>query len=210
MVLIDSPNNPTGALLRRSTVEKILKNFNGLFALDEAYFEFSQETALDLVQKYPNLVILRTLSKGFGLAGLRLGYLLGQPQVIAELRKAKLPFSVNRFSQVAAAVLFRHKDVIEKNVALIRSERERVFGEMSRLNGIRVFPSRANFILFQSESLPIQTIFEGLKKRGILIRDVSHYPKLEKALRVTIGKPADNNLFVEALTDILEKAGLAA
>jgi histidinol-phosphate aminotransferase len=205
MVLIDSPNNPTGALLSRSTVRKILDKFHGLFVLDEAYFEFSEETARDLIQDYPKLLILRTLSKGFGLAGLRLGYMLGQPEVVAELRKAKLPFSVNRFSQVAAAVLFRHADVIEKNVRLIRAERERVFGKMAQLDAIRVFPSRANFILFESRELPIQTIFEGLKQRGILIRDVSHYPKLENALRVTIGKPEENDQFLTALKEIVEK-----
>ncbi|NOY78845.1 MAG: histidinol-phosphate transaminase [Calditrichaeota bacterium] len=205
MLLIDSPNNPTGAFLNTRVVEKILQHFDGLFVLDEAYFEFSQETARDLIAVYPNLLILRTLSKGFGLAGLRLGYMLGQPEVVAELKKAKLPFSVNRFSQVAAAVLFRHADAIKKNVALIRSERERLFLEMTRLNKIRVFPSRANFILFESRELPIQTIFEGLKQRGILIRDVSHYPKLEKALRVTIGKPEENDQFLTALKEIVER-----
>ena len=203
MVLIDSPNNPTGAFLPRSSVENILKEFDGLFVLDEAYFEFSQETALDLISEHPNLVILRTLSKGFGLAGLRLGYMLGQPEVIAELRKAKLPFSVNRFSQVAASVLFRHADVIEKNVTLIRSERSRVFREMTGFDEIRPYPSRANFILFESKQKPIHEIFEGLKAQGILVRDVTHYPKLENALRVTIGKPEENNRFLEALAKIL-------
>ena len=203
MLLIDSPNNPTGAFLDRGVVEKILQQFEGLFVLDEAYFEFSQETARDLIATYPNLVILRTLSKGFGLAGLRLGYMLGQPQVIAELKKAKLPFSVNRFSQVAATVLFKHADVIQANTETIRRERARLLEEMSQLSGIRVYPSRANFILFETTDLPIASIFEGLKNRGILIRDVTHYPKLEKALRVTVGKPDENNQFVEALKSIL-------
>ncbi len=204
MLLIDSPNNPTGAFLDTRVVEKILKNFDGLFVLDEAYFEFSQETARDLIAAYPNLVILRTLSKGFGLAGLRLGYMLGQPKVIAELKKAKLPFSVNRFSQVAAAVLFNHSEIIRENTQLIRRQQKRLFEEMTHLQGIKVYPSRANFILFETMEKPIQDIFEGLKKQGILIRDVSHYQKLEKALRVTVGKPEENDQFLEALRKILK------
>lgn len=205
MLLIDSPNNPTGSLLERKTIEKILDQFDGLFVLDEAYFEFSQTTVRDLIENHPNLVILRTLSKGFGLAGLRLGYMLGQPQVVAELKKAKLPFSVNRFSQVAASVLFSHTEIIEKNIALILSERDRMFKQMSQLSGIKAYPSRANFILFETMNKPIKSIFEGLKKHGILIRDVSHYPMLENALRVTVGKQEENNQFLEALEKVLEQ-----
>jgi len=201
MLLIDSPNNPTGAFLDRRVVEKILQNFEGLFVLDEAYFEFSQQTARDLIATYPNLIILRTLSKGFGLAGLRLGYMLGQPDVITELKKAKLPFSVNRFSQVAAAVLFKHSEIIQANTKTIRRERTRLFEAMASLPGIKVYPSRANFILLETTNKPIASIFEGLKKQGILIRDVSHYPKLEKALRVTVGKPEENDQFLEALKE---------
>jgi len=203
MLLIDSPNNPTGAFLDIRVVKNILENFEGLFVLDEAYFEFSCETARDLIAAYPNLVILRTLSKGFGLAGLRLGYMLGQPDVIAELKKAKLPFSVNRFSQVAAAILFKHSEIIQENTELIRRERKRLFEEMTNLQGIHVYPSRANFILFETIEKPVQDIFNGLKEQGILIRDVSHYQKLEKALRVTIGKPEENDQFLEALVKTL-------
>jgi len=203
MLLIDSPNNPTGAFLDIRAVKNILENFEGLFVLDEAYFEFSCETARDLITAHPNLVILRTLSKGFGLAGLRLGYMLGQPDVIAELKKAKLPFSVNRFSQVAAAILFKHSEIIQENTELIRRERKRLFEEMTNLQGIHVYPSRANFILFETIEKPVQDIFNGLKEQGILIRDVSHYQKLEKALRVTIGKPEENDQFLEALAKTL-------
>ncbi|GBD93362.1 histidinol-phosphate aminotransferase 2 [bacterium BMS3Abin05] len=204
MILIDSPNNPTGALLKLSTIEKILTVFNGLFVLDEAYFEFSQTTAKKLIDTHQNLVILRTLSKGFSLAGLRLGYLLGRPKVVSELKKAKLPFSVNRFSQVAATVLFAHSKIILNNVAFIKKERERLFAEMAKISGIKPYPSEANFILFETTEKPVQHIFEQLKSQGILIRDVSYYPKLEKALRVTIGKPEENDRFLDALRKILQ------
>ncbi|MEW6574623.1 MAG: histidinol-phosphate transaminase [Bacillota bacterium] len=201
LVILCSPNNPTGNVVSRDEVETLLKETAGLVVLDEAYTEFAGDTCTDLVQRYPRLVVLRTFSKAFGLAGLRVGYLLADEAVISELLKVKQPFNLNAFSQLAALTVLEHLPVFEQRIRAIIADREELFRRLKEVPGVAVFPSRANFLLFRTP-LPAATVYEGLLKHRVLIRNVEG-PGLEGCLRVNVGTPEENETFVKALVDVL-------
>jgi histidinol-phosphate aminotransferase len=170
--------------------------------VDEAYHEFSGQTLFPLLDRYENLVLLRTFSKARAMAGLRFGYLLARPPVASELRKAKLPYSVNIFTLAAAELVMEEAPALGSSVPLLVSERRRLEGELGRRAGVEVFPSQANFLLIRT-GYPSRRVFEALYSRGVLVRDVSGYPMLERALRVSVGTPAENDRFLEALDRVL-------
>jgi histidinol-phosphate aminotransferase len=201
LILIASPNSPTGAILALRDVENLCRATRGLVLLDEAYFQFAKENALSLLTKHPNLILLRTFSKAFHLAGMRVGYLLAQPEISEAVSKCKLPFSVDALAQMAAMAMLARQDWVNEKVGYIVRERERLFLELGTLQGVRPYPSQANFILFRVPDA--RKVFEGLLEQGILIRDVSHYPQLADCLRVTVGLEDENNAFLEALRGIL-------
>jgi len=203
LVLIASPNSPTGAVLGLRDVEHLCRATRGLVLLDEAYCQFAKENALSLLQKHPNLLLLRTFSKAFHLAGMRVGYLLAQPEISEAVSKCKLPFSVDALAQTAAMAMLARQDWVEDKVCYIIQERERLFQELGTLPGVRPYPSQANFILFRVPDA--KRAFEGLLKKGILVRDVSHYPLLADCLRVTVGLEGENDAFMKALKQILNK-----
>lgn len=202
LVVLCSPNNPTGSMLAPEDTARIAEATTGLVVVDEAYFEFGGVSCIELQDRHPNLVITRTFSKALGVAGLRLGYLVADPAVVSEIEKVKLPYSVNIISLIAARKLIAQDALIEERASLIRSERQRVFEALRNLPGIRPYPSHANFILFEAER-PASEIFHGLIDRGVLIRDVSRYPMLERGMRVTIGLPEENDAFLDALREVL-------
>lgn len=202
LVVVCSPNNPTGSLLRPQEVARIAEAAAGLVVVDEAYFEFGGETSVSLLDRHPNLIITRTFSKALGAAGLRIGYLIAHPDIAGEIDKVKLPYNVNLISLIATERLLDEQALIEERVALIQSERERVFGRLQRIPGIKPYPSAANFILFETKR-PVKTVFQSLIDRDVLIRDVSHYPLLEQAMRVTIGTPQENDTFLAALYEVM-------
>jgi len=201
LVILASPNNPTGTVLGLGDIDRLAGCLSGLLAVDEAYYEFHGQTASSLIAGRENLVVLRTFSKAFGLAGLRLGYLLGESGVVRELSKAKLPFSVGILQQAAALEILERRTLVERRVGEIVRERERLFEEMRRLPGIIPFPSRANFILFESRDVPPADIFQRLFGDGVLIRPLSG-PLLENKLRVTVGTAGENNAFLSCLSSI--------
>jgi histidinol-phosphate aminotransferase len=201
LVLIASPNSPTGAVLGLRDVEHLCRATRGLVLLDEAYFQFAKENALGLLPKHPNLILLRTFSKAFHLAGMRVGYLLAQPEISEAVSKCKLPFSVDALAQMAAMAMLARQDWVNEKVGYIVRERERLFLELGKLPGVRPYPSQANFILFRVPDA--RKVFEGLLEQGILIRDVSHYPLLADCLRVTVGLEGENDAFLKALRGIL-------
>ena len=204
MVILGSPNNPTGCVVSNADLEAVLGETDALVMVDEAYAEFSDETARDLIGEYPNLIVLKTFSKALGAAGIRIGYLMAHPEIAREVLKAKVPFDVNVFSHSAALHILKHDGLIRERVGAIREERERVFAALRKVEGVRPYPSHANFILFEVGN-PAR-VFDGLIERGILIRNVTSYPLLDNALRVSIGKAEENTLFLDALEETLKES----
>ncbi|OAT83664.1 histidinol-phosphate transaminase [Desulfotomaculum copahuensis] len=201
LVFLCSPNNPTGNVTPPAEAAAILANTRALVVVDEAYLEFGGESCLPLLEGYPNLVMLRTMSKAFGLAGLRVGYLLGSPAVVRQLLRIKQPFNLNRFSQLAARAALAHRAEFEALIRRIRENRQALYDGLNAVPGVTAFPSEANFILFRTP-LPAGDVYHGLLAGGVLIRNM-HGPGLQNCLRVTVGREDENRLFLEKLKLIL-------
>ncbi|HEU0016138.1 MAG TPA: histidinol-phosphate transaminase [Longimicrobium sp.] len=205
-IVLCSPNNPTGCGLSRAEVERIYDETDALLLLDQAYVEFGGYDAIPLLDERPRLVVLRTFSKAMAMAGLRAGYLLANPALAAEVHKAKLPYNINFFTEVAAAEVLRCRDELVPAIGAISAQRDRLVGEMAAIPGLRVFPSAANFVLFRVEHarLAHTDVFQRLlDEHGILVRDVSKYPMLDRCLRVNAGTPEETGEFLAALRAIM-------
>lgn len=198
-LIVTSPNNPTGELASESFIVKLLETTDALVMVDEAYFEFSRSTTRPYLQQHKNLVILRTFSKAFSLAGVRMGYILGDPDVIREFVKVRQPYSVDAISQAVAQVVFAHRASFEPGIRTIIEERTRIVDGLNRIPGVKSYPSSANYVLLRVQNAA--TIWEMLYARGILVRDFSRAPYLEDCLRVSVGTPEENNSFLHALRD---------
>jgi len=209
VVVLCSPNNPTGAALSREEIERIHDGTDALILLDQAYVEFGGYEAIPLLDGRPRLVVLRTFSKAMAMAGLRAGYMLADPALTAEVNKAKLPYNVNFFTECAAAEVLRSRAELAPLVAAISAERDRLYLEMGTIPGLRVYPSAANFILFRVEAPGIThtAVFDRLLDgHGVLVRDVSKYPMLDRCLRVNAGTPEENDVFLGGLRSIMTEA----
>jgi histidinol-phosphate aminotransferase len=202
VVFLCSPNNPTGTAMEPEEIETIVERASGIVVLDEAYWEFCSWNARTLLDSHENLVLMRTFSKAMAMAGMRLGYLLAAPSLAKELRKAQQPYPLNRFSQEAARVAFEHYPLLRERASLLVAEREKLYQRLSRMSGVEVYPSKANFLLFRT-SLGAKKTYEGLLARGVLVRDVSRHPRLPGMLRVAIGTAPENESFHSALEEIL-------
>ena len=203
-VFLACPNNPTGNLFPREEVEAILESAPGLVVIDEAYFPFARETWLYDIPHRSNLVVLQTLSK-IGLAGLRVGMLAGAPVWLDEFNKIRLPYNINTLSQASAAFILEHANLLDEQAAQIIRDREELMVHLRALPGLKVWPSRANFILFRVTSA--REVHESLKQRGVLIKCLDGvHPLLKDCLRVSIGTSAENAAFLNALRSILENA----
>ena len=202
IIFLCSPNNPTGNLLDRKEIETILKSFNGLVVVDEAYIDFANDTGfIPLLNDYPNLVILQTLSKAWGLAGLRLGICIASAEIINVLNKIKYPYNINTATQQMVYDALADIEKKEKNVKEITSERERLTQELSRnKNTVRVFPSDANFLLVKMRDAKLT--YQILIQKGIIVRDRSSVPGCEDCLRITIGTPQENKKVLNALEEL--------
>ena len=204
VVVICSPNNPTGCALGADELERLLAASRGLVVVDEAYFEFSGQTVAPLLARHPNLLVFRTFSKALGLAGLRVGYLLAAPELAREVSKAVLPYNLNVFSQTAAEVAVEFYEAeLRGHILDIIAERERLFAELNRIEGLSPVASRANFMVVRSSVAP-REIYEELLARGVLIRDVSGYPMLKDYFRVSVGTREENEKLLGGLREILE------
>jgi histidinol-phosphate aminotransferase len=206
VVVICNPNNPTGTLLERAALVSLLKEARGLVLLDEAYHEFSEQSAVPLLKDHRNLVVLRTFSKAMSMAGLRFGYMLTHPEIAREINKGKLPYNVNIFTLTAAELVIERHDVLQHAISTLIRERDRVTGALQKRPAVHVFPSRANFLLMKT-ARPARTLFETLYTQGVLVRDVSAYPLLTNCLRVSIGTPQENDRFLSALDKAMEANG---
>jgi histidinol-phosphate aminotransferase len=207
LIFLSSPNNPTGTALGIDDVEWIARNAGCYLVLDEAYCEFHGESAQHLIEKIPNFAVLRTFSKGLGLAGIRLGYLLGRKDFVSGISRARLPFSIGIFQQVVGEAILKKSQFIRSCVEEVKSERERLFGELNGIEGIRAIPSRANFILFEVMDMQAGEVFEFLFGNGVVVRRFDN-PRLKNMLRVTVGTPVENDVFLRKMKK-LSGAGLS-
>ena len=197
VIFIAYPNNPTGNLFDREGLMRIVKSAPGLVVVDEAYHIFAGETFMPVLADASNLLVLRTLSK-LGMAGLRLGYLVGRREWLAQLEKLRLPYNVNVLTQIVAEKLLQHMDVLREQAREIKSQRTKLYAELSELPGVRAYRSDANFILFRV--IAADDVFNGLIKRGILIKNLNRsHSLLENCLRVTVGTAQQNQQFIQAL-----------
>ena len=203
LIVLCSPNNPTGSMLTREDLVRIAGETRGLVVLDEAYVQFSGQSLVGLLEDFDRLVILQTFSKAMAAAGLRFGYALGAPALMGQLGKVKLPYNINLFTLMAVETFIDRWSDIQWWIGRIIEERERVKEAMVTMDGIRVHTSGANFLLFESLRKAPGEIFRSLASRGILIRDVSAYPMLSRALRVTVGTPEENDQFLRTLKEAL-------
>src|ERR1051326_1018593 len=202
VTIICSPNNPTGCLIDPAELEILLAASQGLIVIDEAYHEFSGQTVVPLLNKYSNLIVLRTFSKAMAMAGLRIGYLLAAPEMAQEITKAVLPYNLNIVSQTAAQVAIEmYESALQPQVKQICAERDRVYHALSEIAGLEPAPSRANFFVVRSAINP-RWVFDELLRHGILIRDVSRYPMLADYFRVSVGTPEENDKLIAALREI--------
>jgi len=193
------PNNPTGNLWPDATIKQIATNFRGLVVIDEAYLPFADRNNTHHIA--PNVVVLRTYSK-VGWAGLRLGYLLGYKDTIAQLNKVRLPYNINTLTQISANFFLNHFNIFEKQAKDICRERNRVTASLMSLDGVEVFPSQANFLLLRVKDA--DSTFEQLKQRKILIKNMNPQAGLLKeCLRITIGSKEENSALLDALKEIL-------
>ena len=203
VTIICSPNNPTGCLLDDQDLAGLLRAANGIVVVDEAYHEFAEHSVVPLLQDHNNLIVLRTFSKAMALAALRVGYLLATPELTREIGKAVLPYNLNAFSQTAAEVAVElYEAELRPLVRKIIDERDRLFAELNRIEGLEPVSSHANFMVVESRIDPKQ-IFVELLRRDILVRDVSGYPMLNDYFRVSVGAPAENNRLIEALRQVV-------
>lgn len=199
VVFLSYPNNPTGNLFDEHAVCELIEICPGLVVVDEAYSAFAGNSLMDRLDKYDNLLVLRTLSK-MGLAGLRLGVLAGSPVWLNELDKIRLPYNINVLTQASAEFALRHYDVLEAQAAQLRAGREQLLARMRTLPGITVYPSQANFILFRAPAGQAPAIFAAIKAGGVLIKSMHGAGTLlNDCLRVTVGTPEENARFVAVL-----------
>ncbi|HSF14404.1 MAG TPA: histidinol-phosphate transaminase [Vicinamibacteria bacterium] len=201
-----SPNNPTGTTIARDALEEILRTTPGIVALDEAYWEFADWTARELLDEHPNLIVMRTFSKALALAGARVGYLLAAPELTREVIKVQQPYPLNRFSIEAARVVLRYRDAAREQAMRIVTERDRLLEELHGLEGVEIFPSSTNFFLFRTR-LGAKRTFEALLSKGVLVRDLSAHPLLPEMLRAAVGTRDENERFAGALARALGRGG---
>lgn len=200
LVYLAYPNNPTGVLYPEKDVLEIIQACEGLVVLDEAYHVFAQKTFMPRLTEFPNLVVMRTVSK-LGLAGIRLGYLAARPEWVEQFDKVRQVYNVNVLTQAAAQFVLERLDVLEEQAARIRAERAKLGEALTRLRGVTVFPSEANFFLVRVPDA--DCAFEALKRQGVLVRNLNS-PALRNCLRITVGTPDENRILLNALREALQ------
>lgn len=200
LTILCNPNNPSAQVIPHADLTNLIQKAAGLVWLDEAYIDYSvNPTLVPVLDDYRNLIILRTFSKAYGLAGIRLGYLLGSPEVMIQLRKTKVPFTVDAFSQRVGIRLLEHQDWVESVTRQILAERSRLASELSRLSGLRLFETDTNFFIFKVLEKTAASVFRELVNGGVLVRNVSGYPAMADCLRVNVGTPEENDHFLKTM-----------
>ncbi|HQH17694.1 MAG TPA: histidinol-phosphate transaminase [Smithella sp.] len=205
LIFLSCPNSPTGNLFSRSKIEAIIKKTPGFVVIDEAYGAFCGQSLLPLLKKYDNVIFLKTLSK-LGMASIRLGFLLGNADVIVQLDKVRLPYNVNALSQTAAGFFLDHQKEFMKQIKEITQRREELYRELKKIKWIKVYPSQANFIFF-SCAFDSNRIYNKLVAEGIVVKDLNLPPLLTNCIRVTVGTKKENEAFLKTLKSITPERG---
>jgi histidinol-phosphate aminotransferase len=208
LVFLCSPNNPTGTVEPTATVEALLDATDGLVVVDEAYGEFADRSAIELVADERPLVVARTYSKVWSMAALRLGFCVAPPWVVRELEKVVLPYHLAAPTQLAGVLALRYGQEMDERVALLVQERERLRAELGGVDGLTVFPSGANFVLLRVHG-DGHAVWQRLVDRGVLVRDFSSWPRLDDCLRITVGTPQENDAFLAALREAVAEVRVA-
>ena len=198
LVFIAYPNNPTGVLYPEHDLIRIVKAARGLVVIDEAYHVFAGKSFVPRLAEFENLVVIRTVSK-LGLAGIRLGYLVGRPEWVAQLDKVRPPYNVSVLTQAAALFMLERLDVLEEQAARIRTDRKSLGENLKALPGVTVFPSQANFFLIRVPDA--ERTYQALKQQNVLVRNL--HPGIRNCLRVTVGTPEENRILLSALKESL-------
>jgi histidinol-phosphate aminotransferase len=202
VVFIAYPNAPTGNYFAEDKIIKIIEESGCLVVVDEAYFEFGEKTFVPLISQYDNLVILRTFSKAYSIASLRVGYLLSNPEIINEIRKVKSPFNVNTFSQLAAQVVFENKEILKDSIEKIIRERERLTDRINKITPFKAHPSQTNFVLVEVGSQKdTDLVYNNLLEQGILVQTTSDpiFSTSRYFLRITVGNKEENDILIDGL-----------
>ncbi len=200
IVIVCSPNNPTGMCEPRSTVEALLGAASGIVVVDEAYAEFADpgKSVMPLLRSHPNLVLVKTFSKAWRLAGVRIGYMLAAPSLIGELGRVRLPYHLSTVTQLVGVAAIRHAEQTLELVRSIVGERDRIVDGLTEL-GVHAYPSDANFVLFEVDDP--RDVWTRLLERGVLVRRYDGIPMLERCLRVTAGLPEETDAFLDAVAE---------
>lgn len=196
LILVCNPNNPTGGIIDKLEIKRLLENTNSLVVVDEAYIEFADGSMIDEIDNYENLIILRTLSKAIGLAGIRLGYMAANKKIVNWVNKVKAPYNLNSVTQAFGIMALEKVDIIEDYIEREKNRRKTLYNQLNQL-GVKVYPSSTNFILFYSE---IKNLDGKLKDDGILVRKFGG--DLEGYYRVTVGNEDENEEFIKSLKEI--------
>lgn len=202
VIFLCNPNNPTGYLIDKREIKKLLDNVNCIVVVDEAYMEFAKGSMVEEISQYKNLIVLRTLSKALGLAAIRLGYMISYKDIINIINKVKSPYNLNAISQYIGIMALKNKDKIQKYVEEVKIERDYLYEELNQLY-LKVYQSDANFIFFKSD---VDRLDKALEKEGILIRSFSG--DLEGYYRVTVGSRWENEEFIKSLKGILKNENI--
>ena len=199
LVFIAYPNNPTGVLYSEEDVASVIRAAPGVVVVDEAYHAFARRTFMSRLAEFPNLVVMRTVSK-LGLAGIRLGYLAARPEWTEQFNKVRSPYNVNVLTQAAAMFMLERLDVLEQQAAKIRQDREGLGKDLEKLPGVTVVPSAANFFLVRVPDAV--RVNESLVRQGVLVRSL--HPGIRNCLRITVGTPDENRILLSALRESLK------
>ena len=207
LLFVCSPNNPTGNQFRESDIKQLLEEFNGVVVVDEAYADFASCSVISWVREYDNLAVLRSFSKAFGLAGLRLGYLVSSKPIIKYVQRVVGPFNVNSVTQQAIVLALQKWSYFKEKIHLVVNEREWLKKNLIQIDGVKPNHSDANFILFKvtKKDLNSATLTERMEKRNVLVKDRGHLPLLENCIRVTVGTRDMNESFVFALKESMKE-----
>lgn len=199
LVFLCNPNNPTGSMIGVDDIREFAKKFNGILVIDEAYIEFSGGSMLDYIEELENVIILRTFSKAFGIAGLRIGYGIASKHLIKQINNVKPPYNLNSISQAAAILILENYDIFADRIKLIKTERDYLYEKLKSIDEIDVYRSEANFLLIRTPYS--QQIWAYLLDRGFLVRNYSPENELAEYLRISVGDKQTNRELVKVLKD---------
>ncbi|WNZ28685.1 MAG: histidinol-phosphate transaminase [Candidatus Bathyarchaeota archaeon] len=207
LLFVCSPNNPTGNQFKETDIKCLLEEFKGIVVVDEAYVDFASGTAINWIQEYDNLAILRSFSKAFGLAGLRLGYLAASKHIVKYVQRVVGPFNVNSVTQETIRLALQNWSYFKEKLDLVIKEREWLMKNLQQIDGVTPYPSDANFILFKvtEDKLSSETLTKRIETKNVLVKDRGHLPLLDNCIRVTVGTRDMNQKFVSALKLSLEE-----